>query len=254
MMLLVIAIFLMVGSDGIPSPHEQVRIEEAIRSIGDFDDVPIGTDQGRIAEQTLTDRWGGNGQPERKANNDESGDDLTEKHPCEDAVKTKKCEKKKAQGKCNRIFVQRRCQKTCNLCDDCASKVYPGWDSSAQNYCGGDWCSYQPYQPSARDCYQLAQREAMFQDTGDLQQVCAKFDPDCQGNISAQKCEIEDMEGNCIEQCFGSFATGVREDENGNLIEVCFCKGQQCNVDPCDECERKAKEQGAPFSCPCPHL
>ena len=67
-------------------------------------------------EQTLTDRWGGNGQPERKANNDESGVDSTEKIPCEDAVKTKKCEKKKAQGKCNRIFVQRRCQKTCNLC------------------------------------------------------------------------------------------------------------------------------------------
>ena len=32
-----------------------------------------------------------------------------------------------------------------------------------------------------------------------------------------------------LEQCFGSFATGVREDENGNLIEVCFCKGQQCS-------------------------
>ena len=32
-----------------------------------------------------------------------------------------------------------------------------------------------------------------------------------------------------LEQCFGGFATGVREDENGNLIQVCFCKGQQCN-------------------------
>merc|ERR1719334_1238780 len=74
------------------------------------------------------------------------------------------------------------------------------------------------------------------------------------GNISAQKCEIEDMDGNCIAQCFGGFATGVREDEKGNLIQVCFCKGQQCNVDPCDECARKAQEKGVPFTCPCPNL
>ena len=32
-----------------------------------------------------------------------------------------------------------------------------------------------------------------------------------------------------LEQCFGGFAIGVREDENGNLIQVCYCKGQQCS-------------------------
>jgi len=74
------------------------------------------------------------------------------------------------------------------------------------------------------------------------------------GNVSAQKCEIEDMDGNCIEQCFGGFAIGVRDDENGNLIQVCFCKGQQCNVDPCEECEKKAREKRVPFTCPCPNL
>jgi len=83
----------------------------------------------------------------------------------------------------------------------------------------------------------------------------AKFTPECvEGNISAQKCDFEDMDGNCIAQCFGGFAIGVREDENGNLIQVCFCKGNQCNVDPCDECARKAREKGVPFTCPCPNL
>ena len=32
-----------------------------------------------------------------------------------------------------------------------------------------------------------------------------------------------------LEQCFGGLAIGVREDENGNLIQVCYCKGQQCS-------------------------
>ena len=62
--------------------------------------------------------------------------------------------------------------------------MYPGWDSSAQNYCGGDWCSYQQHVPEDRNCYVLAQREAMFQDNRDLQQVCAKFDPDCKGILN----------------------------------------------------------------------
>ena len=90
----------------------------------DTKNVSLNFLEGRILEQTLTDRWGGNGQPERKANNDESGVDSTEKIPCEDAVKTKKCEKKKAQGKCNKIFVQRRCQKTCNLCGKYRTKCF----------------------------------------------------------------------------------------------------------------------------------
>ena len=67
----------------------------------------------------MTDRWGGNWHnwlPQRKANNNESGDDLNEMMPCEDAITTKECEKQKTLGKCDKIPVQMKCQKTCNLC------------------------------------------------------------------------------------------------------------------------------------------
>ena len=40
---IVIAIYFMTGSDGHPNPLE--RAEEAKRSIGDFDDVSIGSDR-----------------------------------------------------------------------------------------------------------------------------------------------------------------------------------------------------------------
>ena len=65
----------------------------------------------------------------------------------------------------------------------CARKVYPGWNSSAQNYCGGNWCSY----PSK--CHESALRSVMS--SRDLQQLCAKFDPDCQGIFKSYKIRDE---------------------------------------------------------------
>merc|ERR1712212_1270730 len=84
---------------------------------------------------------------------------------------------------------------------------------------------------------------------------CSIAMADKSGNTSAQKCKWEDSDGNCIESCFGGFAVGIRMDKNGKRIDICQCGGEQCNVDPCDECERKAKKKGLKHShCPCPDL
>merc|ERR1719370_2697178 len=65
-------------------------------------------------------------------------------------------------------------------------------------------------------------------------------------------CEIVDLEGNCLEQCFGGFAIAVSRDENGNTEEICGCSGDQCHVNPCDECKAKADAEGAEtYTCPC---
>jgi len=68
-------------------------------------------------------------------------------------------------------------------------------------------------------------------------------------------CEIVDMDGNCIEQCFGGYAISVNMDEDGNIEEVCGCRGDECNVNPCDVCKAKADEKGLEeYTCPCPDL
>merc|ERR1712198_835444 len=85
---------------------------------------------------------------------------------------------------------------------------------------------------------------------------CSIAMADKSGNTSVQKCgeKWEDLDGNCIESCFGGFAVGKRKGENGKLIDVCQCSGEQCKVNPCDECARKAKAKGLPFHCPCADL
>jgi len=95
--------------------------------------------------------------------------------------------------------------------------------------------------------------------------VCQSDGVTCAQNIVPPKCrvvifpihgcEIVDLDGNCIEQCFGGFPISVSMDEDGNMEEVCGCSGDECNINPCDECKRKAEEKGMEeYTCPCPNL
>ena len=42
--------------------------------------------------------------------------DKSDEDVCEDHVKTKRCNKWKNQGKCNKNWVAEKCPKTCELC------------------------------------------------------------------------------------------------------------------------------------------
>lgn len=102
---------------------------------------------------------------------------------------------------------------------------------------------------------------------------------DCSGGSGADvgtgNCKIEDLNGKCLNDCFGGFSTGSKpngvtvcgcrgnecyvkpkcknwEDTEGNCLETCFggfgvgatsdggslclCSGNECYVDPCDGC------------------
>ena len=66
--------------------------------------------------------------------------------------------------------------------------------------------------------------------------------------VEDAKCPWKDLDVKCIKECSGGFGVGANKKGEG----VCQCKGDQCNEDPCKDCEAKALAKGKKeWACPC---
>jgi len=65
------------------------------------------------------------------------------------------------------------------------------------------------------------------------------------------ECPWKDMDGKCIDHCFGGFAVGTTEHGES----MCMCNGDQCNKDPCEKCRAASEANGKEsWGCPCPDV